>query len=179
MLQDKIRSYTEYASFGMQTPAMYKKDYPYLREVDSLALANVQLNLQRAMKNCFDRSRKKQNGFPKFKSAKRSRKAYTTNNQHGSIAITSNAVKLPKLGWVKAKIHRRPEQEWKLKSATISQGSDENFYVSILFEYEQTKRYFAQNIHRDSQPVRCCLCRRSELESNGKQRFRKRKSDPG
>ena len=137
MLQDKIRFYTEHASFGMQTPAMYKKDYPYLREVDSLALANVQLNLQRAMKNRFDRSRKKQNGFPKFKSAKRSRKAYTTNNQHGSIAITSNAVKLPKLGWVKAKIHRRPEQEWKLKSATISQGSDENFYVSILFEYEQ------------------------------------------
>lgn len=63
MLQDKIRSYTEHASFGMQTPAMYKKDYPYLREVDSLALANVQLNLQRAMKNCFDRSRKNKMGF--------------------------------------------------------------------------------------------------------------------
>ena len=54
MLSDKIESYKNTGSFGSQTPAMYKKEYPYLKEVDSLALANVGLNLQQAMKNHFD-----------------------------------------------------------------------------------------------------------------------------
>ena len=56
MLADKIHSYEETGSFGKQTPAMYKADYPFLKEVDSLALANVQLNLQSAMRNHFDKS---------------------------------------------------------------------------------------------------------------------------
>lgn len=47
MLSDKIESYKNTGSFGKQTPAMYKKEYPYLKEVDSLALANVGLHLRR------------------------------------------------------------------------------------------------------------------------------------
>jgi len=35
------------------TPAQYKKEYPFLKEVDSLALANAQLNLEKAYKNFF------------------------------------------------------------------------------------------------------------------------------
>ena len=138
MLADKIACYEETKSFGKQTPAMYKKDYPFLKEVDSLALANVQLNLQSAIKNCFDRSRKKQNGFPKFKSAKHSRKSYTTNNQKGTVAIIDDKyIKLPKIGKVKAVIHRQPEADWVIKSATISQDSDGKYYASILFTFDK------------------------------------------
>ena len=138
MLADKIACYEETKSFGKQTPAMYKKDYPFLKEVDSLALANVQLNLQSAIKNCFDRSRKKQNGFPKFKSAKHSRKSYTTNNQKGTVAIIDDKyIKLPKIGKVKAVIHRQPEADWTVKSVTVSQESDGAFYISVLFEFER------------------------------------------
>ena len=32
-------------------PAVYKKEYPWLREVDSLALCNVQLNLEAAFRD--------------------------------------------------------------------------------------------------------------------------------
>lgn len=110
MLADKIKSYEENKTFGKQTPAMYKTEYQFLKEVDSLALANVQLNLQGAMKNCFDKSRKTRNGFPKFKSAKLSKKSYTTNNQKGTVAIIDGKyIKLPKIGKVKAVIHRQPE----------------------------------------------------------------------
>lgn len=138
MLADKIACYKETKSFGKQTPAMYKKDYPFLKEVDSLALANVQLNLQGALKNCFDKSRKKQNGFPKFKSAKHSRKSYTTNNQNRTVAIIDDKyIKLPKIGKVKAVIHRKPDADWIVKSATISQDSDGKFYASVLFEYDK------------------------------------------
>ena len=37
----------------MPTPAKYKKQYPVLREVDSLALANAQVYLDRAFKNFY------------------------------------------------------------------------------------------------------------------------------
>ena len=137
LLSDKIRSYQESGKFVSVTPAMYKKDYPYLKEVDSLALANVQLNLHKAFKACFDKTRKKQNGFPKFKSAKHSRKAYTTNNQHGTVAVMEHAIKLPKIGRVKAVIHRVPDTDWILKSVTISQEPDGKYYASVLFEYEK------------------------------------------
>lgn len=136
MLSDKIESYQSTGKFVTVTPAKYKKDYTYLKEVDSLALANVQLNLQEAFKDRFSKSRKKRNGFPKFKSAKRSRKSYTTNNQHGTVAITDNSIKLPKIGYVKATVHRKPDDNWIVKSATISQDSDGKYYISVLFEYD-------------------------------------------
>lgn len=138
MLADKIESYKTTGRFATVTPAKYKKDYPYLKEVDSLALANKQMDLQAAFRNRFSKSRKKKNGFPKFKSAKHSRKSYTTNNQNGTIAVFDNAVKLPKIGKVKAVIHRKPSVDWVVKSATISQESDGTFYASVHFEYEKT-----------------------------------------
>lgn len=136
MLEDKIESYKVTGSFGKQTPAMYKQEYPFLKEVDSLALANVQLNLQSAMRNCFDKSRKSRTGFPRFKSKRHDRNSYTTNNQNGTVAITDKAIRLPKIGMVRAKIHRQPKTDWKLKSATVSRTADGKYYASMLFEFD-------------------------------------------
>ena len=139
MLSEKIESYKTTGKFVAVTPAKYKKDFPYLKEVDSLALANVQLNLQSAFRNHFDRNRRKKTGFPKFKSARHSRKSYTTNNQNGTVAIIdSRYIRLPKIGKVKAVIHRVPGTDWKLRSATVSCSSDDRYYVSVLFEYENS-----------------------------------------
>ena len=137
MLSDKIEGYKATGKFPTVTPAKYKNDYPYLREVDSLALANKQMDLQEAFRNTFSKSRKKKNGFPKFKSAKHSRKSYTTNNQKGTVAIIDNkCIKLPKIGKVKAVIHRVPDDSWTIKSATVSQESDGKYYISVLFEFD-------------------------------------------
>ena len=145
MLSDKIKGYVATGKFPIVTPAMYKKDYPYLKEVDSLALANKQMDLQEAFRNRFSKTRKKKNGFPKFKSAKHSRRAYTTNNQNGTVAITDEKyIRLPKIGKVKAVIHRIPEGNWTVKSATVSQESDGKYYISILFEFDNvTSDYIA------------------------------------
>ena len=59
-------------------PAEYKKEYEWLKEVDSLALSNAQLHLDAAYKNFF---RTPCVGSPKFKRKHYSRKSYTTNNQ--------------------------------------------------------------------------------------------------
>ena len=137
MLADKLVSYKETGKFVSVTPARYKSEYPFLKDVDSLALSNVQLNLQRAFRNCFSKTRKKNTGFPKFKSAKHSRRAYTTNNQNGTVAISDDRhIRLPKLGKVRAVIHRHPDTSWNIKSATVSQDGDGRYYVSVLFEYD-------------------------------------------
>ncbi len=137
MLSDKIEGYKATGKFPAVTPAKYKEEYPYLKEVDSLALANKQMDLQAAFRNTFSKSRKKKSGFPKFKSAKHSRKAYTTNNQKGTVSIIDNSyIKLPKVGKVKAVIHRIPDDSWIIKSATVSQESDGKYYISVLFEFD-------------------------------------------
>jgi len=145
MLSDKIEGYKLTGKFPTVTPAKYKKDYPYLKEVDSLALANKQMDLQAAFRNRFSKARKKNTGFPKFKSKKHSRKSYTTNNQKGTVAIIDNKyIKLPKVGMVKAIIHRTAPDDWIIKSATVSQESDGKYYISVLFEFENsTNSYVA------------------------------------
>ena len=68
--------------------------YPWLKEVDSLALANVQLHLEKAYKNFFANP---PFGFPKFKSRHRRRKSYTTNVVNGNIRLENGKIRFPKL----------------------------------------------------------------------------------
>ena len=113
------------------TPASLKTEFQFLKEVDSLALANAQMNVKTAFTNFFQ----KRTDFPKFKSKKSARKSYSTNSVNNSIRIEDNSIKLPKLGLVKIKLHRSIPQNYKIKSATISQEPNGAFYVSILTEF--------------------------------------------
>lgn len=133
MLSDKKAHYEATGKNLSVTPAAYKQEYPFLKEVDALALANVQLQLQTAYRNFF---RDKRVGFPKYKSKKHPKKSYTTNNQNGTVAVLADGIRLPKIGVVPAIIHRHASEEWCLKSATVSQDSDGSFYCSLLYEYE-------------------------------------------
>ena len=72
-----IVGYKENGKMLINTPAQYKKEFPFLKDADSLALANSQQNLQSAFKNFFENPK---TGFPKFKSKKFDKKSYTTNN---------------------------------------------------------------------------------------------------
>ena len=74
MLADKIEYYKETGEMLKNTPAQYKKQFEWLKEVNSLALANAQQNLEKAYKNFF---RDKSIGFPKFKSKKTNYYSYT------------------------------------------------------------------------------------------------------
>lgn len=133
MLSDKIRHYEETGEKLNNTPAQYKAEYEWLKEVDSLALANAQVNLQTAYNNFF---RNPKIGFPKFKSKKSSRKSYTTNCVNGNISIEDGHLKLPKIGLVRLRQHRNIPLDYKLKSVTVSQMPSGKYYASVLFEYE-------------------------------------------
>lgn len=112
------------------TPAQYKKEFDWLKEVDSLALANTQLNLDKAYKNFF---RDKKTGFPKFKSKKTNNHSFTTNNQNGTVAIEDGHLKIPKLKTgIKIKLHR--PFVGLIKSCTISKTPTGKYYASVLVE---------------------------------------------
>lgn len=135
MLNDRIKEYEESKGnpnkrIKYPTPAKYKKEYEFLKEVDSLALANAQMNLNKAYKNFF---RDKSIGFPKFKSKKNPVQSYTTNNQNGSINIFENWLKLPKLKeLIKIKAHRKLDGI--IKAATISRTGSGKHFISLLCE---------------------------------------------
>lgn len=132
MLSDKIEYYKETKQKLNNTPAQYKKEFPWLKEVDSLALANAQMNLQTAYNNFFKRP---EVGFPKFKSKKNHYYSYTTNNQKGSVSISDRYIKLPKIGLIKVKKHRDFEEI--IKSVTVSKTPSGKYYVSVLIDCKE------------------------------------------
>lgn len=109
-----------------------KKEYEWLKEVDKFALTNSVYHMDNAYQKFFT----EYTGFPKFKSKKNNKKTYTTNFTNGNIEVPfeGNKIKLPKLKWVKAKVHRNFVGQ--IKSATISQTPSGKYFVSILVETE-------------------------------------------
>lgn len=114
-----------------------KKEYEWLNEVDKFALTNSIYNMDNAFQNFF----KYNTGYPKFKSKKNNCKSYKTNcnyyeNCRPSIEVDfeKNMIKLPKLKWVKCKVHR--EFTGTIRSATISQTPSGKYYISIHIDCE-------------------------------------------
>ena len=132
MLDYADKYYKEHGKTGYITPAKFKAEFVWLREVDSLALANAQLNLKKAYKAFFTQTAR----FPKFKGKKDTRQSYTTNNQEASnaIRIEDNTIRLPKLGLVKLILHRQLKTTEKIKNCTISKSPSGKYYVSINVE---------------------------------------------
>ena len=134
MLSDRIEEYRKTGKMLRNTPAAYKKVYGWLKEVDSLALANVQLHLEKAYKSFFSR---KEAGFPKFKSKHHSRASYTTNLVNENIVLNEKGLRLPKAGIVKIRRHREIPEGYRIKVqvSVIRQGS----YRSTVYVLKEGK----------------------------------------
>lgn len=156
MLYDKIEHYKETGKLLNITPAYYKKEFEWLKEVDSQALNFAKVNLEMAYNNFF----KSNNfNFPKFKSKKNTKLSYTTYNNvsnnggNGSIEVMDNGryIKLPKLKQVRVKAHRQIGKYEVIKSCTISKAPSGKYYISILLKYE--KEMINKKITDESQVV--------------------------
>lgn len=159
MLSAKIEYYKQYKQKLNITPAKFKTDFHFLKDVDSLALANSQLNLESAYNKFFNEPN---TGFPKFKSKRKSRWSYTTNNQFPalkdengksikdsqgkvlkdyskpSIRFDKNRIKLPRVGYVKLVEHRI--HQGIIKSVTASKERSGEYYASVLCEIEDIEK---------------------------------------
>ncbi|MFF2531076.1 IS200/IS605 family element RNA-guided endonuclease TnpB [Brevibacillus sp. NPDC058079] len=104
-----------------------KKEFEWLKEVDSTALQSTLKDLDSSYKKFF----KEKKGYPKFKSKKNPKQSYTCKMD---IKIERNRIKLPKLGWVSFAKSR--EVEGRILSATIRCNPSGKYFVSVLCETE-------------------------------------------
>ena len=117
--QNYISGKIDYKSIKLPTPAVIKRDYDYMKEIDSLAFANVQLDFMEAIKKynseydgkTYSKKAKKQKetlgkeltfkklkGMTTFNSKRKNQNSFTTNNQKGTVSIVDEKyIKIPKL----------------------------------------------------------------------------------
>ena len=118
-------------------------DYPFLKEVDSMALRCSVFNLEDSYKNYFS----KRSAYPSFKN-KFSKQSYRTNcitsvykNKKYSnikIDIKEKMIKVPKLGLVKIRGYRNlNELTDRIINITIEKEKTNKYYVSVITKKEE------------------------------------------
>jgi len=110
------------------TALKHTPGYEWLAEIDSQALQQALADLDRAFKNFFEKRAR----YPKFKSRKKREYAFRIPQR---IQLVGDAVYVPKVGWVKVRLHRAVVGE--TKSATFKQDVSGHWYVTLVAEFER------------------------------------------
>jgi putative transposase len=110
-----------------------KKEHPWLADSNSQSLQSTLRDLDKA----FTRFFKKQADYPKFKAKFKSKESFQV-PQHFKIDHSCNRIVLPKLGPVKAVIHR--EFKGEAKHITVSVSRSGRFFASVLVETKENDR---------------------------------------
>lgn len=108
-----------------------KRVYPWLKDCPSQALQQVTENLLDAYERFFSH----QNGYPQFKSKKSAKKSFRI-PQHMKVDHRKGRIYIPKVGWIKAVIHRVPVGD--LRSITITIEPNGDIYASCLYDIPGT-----------------------------------------
>ena len=137
-LEAKTKSYEETGKSLSYTKCAadlvsFKKENPFLKEVDSIALQQALRHLDAAFQNFF---REKKVGYPKFKSRKHRHDSYSSVCVNNNIRLECGTIVLPKIGKVRIKQHRIIPEGHILKSVTVSKTPTGKYFASVLFEHE-------------------------------------------
>lgn len=126
--EEQGKSYSKYDLVKM-IPAL-KKEYEWLKEVDSTCLQATIDDLDSAYQNFF-REVKKGNyqGFPKFKTKRNPKRSFESKCVNNNISIKGNLIKLPKLKWVRVKISQAING--RILNATVSRTPTGKYFVSL------------------------------------------------
>jgi putative transposase len=98
----------------------------WLKEVDSQAMQQVLVDLQRAYVNFFEKRAR----YPKFKSRKRDKARFRIPQR---VKIADGRVYVPKVGSVRIRQSRAVDGD--TKSATFKRDASGNWYVSLVTEF--------------------------------------------
>ncbi|MBV9386362.1 MAG: transposase [Chroococcidiopsidaceae cyanobacterium CP_BM_ER_R8_30] len=113
--------------YQKQLPQL-KKEFEWLSEPYSQCLQVVCLNLSQAFVNFFEGKSQP----PNFKQ-KHGRQSITYPQ---NVKLEGDDLKLPKIGEIHAKVHRK--LEGKLKTVTVSKNPDGKYFASLLYEDGKT-----------------------------------------
>jgi len=125
---DKNYSIKKYDLIKLLTE--YKETFPYLKEVDSIALQQTVIHLFDAYMNFFRHNAE----FPKFKK-KKNDYGYMTTKINNSIRFIEDDIQIPKVGRVKIKLHRHLPESFKFTMVSVSRKG-KYYYVSLMGEEE-------------------------------------------
>ncbi len=138
MLADQQRFYLETDQHFIPTPAKYKKEAPFLKEVDNQALIQEHNKLSQAFRVFFKSP--ETFGRPNFKRKKADKDSFTACNhvfESGpTIYTTKDGIRMTKAGIVKARFSRRPQAWWKLRRITVEKTRTGKYFCSIVYEYD-------------------------------------------
>ena len=139
MLADEQRFYLETDKHFIPTPAKYKKEAPFLAEVDNQALIQEHNKLSQTFRVFFKSP--ETFGYPNFKRKKDGKDSFTACNhvfESGpTIYTTRDGIRMTKAGIVKAKFSRRPQAWWKLRRITVERTKTGKYFCSISYEYTE------------------------------------------
>lgn len=107
-----------------------KKEYPFLKESESSSLQFVCETLHTSFVEFFKKTRR----HPRFKPKKKAKLSFTMKNNK-NIELKKNAIKLPKIGWVKARWSDSLSFD-KIKRVTITRTPSGYYKASVLVESE-------------------------------------------
>ena len=135
MLADHERFYNETGAHFIPTPAKYKKEAPFLKEVDNQALIQEHNKLAQAFRNFFRNPAAF--GYPRFKRKKDGRDRFTACNHvmggSETLYVTRDSVRMTKAGLVRAKFPRRPRSGWRLTRITVERTKTGRYYGCLLY----------------------------------------------
>ncbi len=122
--------------------AKKSRKYEWLKEFDSVALAQSCINIDRAFQRFFNPKQKAD--YPRFKSKRGKQSSYHCM----SVKVGEPWIKVPKLDPIKAKVHR--SGVGKLKSITLSRTVTGKHDASLLYETEQVVPSPLKNVEASS-----------------------------
>lgn len=132
MVADEAKLQAELGRHFIPTPAKYKREMPTLRQVDSLALAQLHKDLERAYweHSCNPHDHPKPGPLDRMES-------YTTcclQSKYGpNIRFERGALRLPKLGAVATALHQELPEGSVIRSAAVGKGAD-GYFCTLTYE---------------------------------------------
>ena len=122
-------------AFIVSLPKFKKsEEYSFLKDVNSQSLQSSVLNAGKALDNFFA----KRSGFPRFKSKRLGRQSFQcpqnvrVHFDSESLTSTKGTIELPKIGRIKAVLHRRFVGE--VGTVTIIKEPSGKYYASVLVD---------------------------------------------
>lgn len=164
--EEQGKSYSKYDLVKM-IPSL-KKEYEWLKEVDSTCLQATIDDLDSAYSNFFREIKKGNNqGFPKYKSKRNPKRSFESKCVNNNIIVKGNLIKLPKLKWVKAKITQTIDG--KILNATVSKTPTGKYFVSLCCKVDITQlEKVDSNIGVDLGLKEFAICSSGEVFDNPK-----------
>lgn len=173
MLALQIKAYEEHGKSHSKydlvkmIPSL-KKEYAWLKEVDSTCLQATIDDLDSAYQNFFREIKKGNNqGFPRFKTKRNPKRSFESKCVNNNITVKDSLIKLPKLKWVRAKITQTIDG--KILNATVSKTPTGKYFVSLCckVDIEQLPKVNS-NIGIDLGLKELCVCSNGDVFENPK-----------